>query len=128
MKKSKGYIILTSAIILAVIFMMIAFALGSYSFYSRSNISTTEFKKNSQSLAESCAEIALLKFKLLNTYAGNETIPIDSNSCSILPFESGVGQKIIKVTATIKNTTSNFKITISYPVVTIISWEELASF
>lgn len=128
MLKPNGYITLTSAIILSLVFMTITLAIGSYSFFSYSSVSITEYKKISTALAESCADIALLKFKLDDTYIGNEIVVIGNNSCSILPIETIGGQKIFKTQATINNTSAHFKAVLDYPANTLASWEEVTGF
>ncbi len=123
-----GYIALTSAIIISVLIMAISLALSSNSFFSRSNVLDTEFKKISKGLAEACVETALLKLKQNNSYSGNENISIAGKQCSILAIESVANQKIIKTTAAVQNFITNLKAVVVLPDIFIVSWEEVANF
>ena len=126
--KSEGYIALTSALVITVLITAIAFTLSLSSFFTRANILNTNFKEVSHALAEACIETALLKLAQDSAYAGNEAIMVGSNQCSILTLESISNQKIIKASAVFQNTTTNLKITVFSSDLSVISWEELASF
>ena len=91
-----GYIALTSAVIIVMIIISIISALSLASYFSRSNILTSEFKDLSLGLAEGCAEKALLKYSQDSSYIGNENILIGGRQCSILPIETSGSNKIIK--------------------------------
>ncbi|OGY58983.1 MAG: hypothetical protein A3E61_02230 [Candidatus Colwellbacteria bacterium RIFCSPHIGHO2_12_FULL_43_12] len=123
-----GYIALTSAVIIVMIIISIISALSLASYFSRSNILTSEFKDLSLGLAEGCAEKALLKYSQDSSYIGNENILIGGRQCSILPIETSGSNKIIKTEATVESVTSNIKVTVNSADLTLISWEELASF
>lgn len=131
-KNEKGYIALTSVIIISAMIMIIAATMSSYSFFSRSNILDAELKKISNALAEACVETALLKLAQNNSYAGNENISIGGKQCLILAIEAGgqANQKIIKTTASSSNYYANLKITATIIAsgILINSWEEVASF
>lgn len=124
----KGYIALTSAIIISALVMAISLALSFSSVSNRFDILGAEFKKNSRALAEACAETALLKLAQNSAYNGNENIQVSSSSCSILTVESSGSDKIIKTKANFQNYVTNLKIIATVPDVAVISWEELANF
>lgn len=124
----KGYIALTSVVIISVLIMIITLTLSSVSFSSRFNILGAELKKISLALAEACAETALLKLAQNSSYSGNENIQIGDKSCSILTIETSGSQKIIKTKANVKDFISNLKITASSPNLSIIFWEEIGNF
>lgn len=108
--------------------MVISISLSSYAFFNRFNILDAELKKMSKSLAEACVETALLKLAQNKTYGGNENITVGDKQCSILAIESASGQKIVKTTATVKNFTTNLKITANEADISIVSWQEVANF
>lgn len=124
----KGYIALTSAIIISTLVMAVSLALSFSSVFNRFDILGAEFKKNSRAFAEACVETALLKLAQNSAYAGNENIQIASSSCSILAVESSGGQKIIKTKTNFNSYITNLKITVTFPDIAIIFWEELANF
>src|SRR3989344_207589 len=125
--KQNGYIAMTSAIIISILVMMIVFAINLIGYFGRSNVLTSELKDMSLSLAEGCAEKALLKYAEDNAYAGNEPITVDARQCSILPIEVSGSDKILKTKAIVENTTSNIKVVFKGSDMTIVSWEELTN-
>lgn len=127
-RSRNGYIALTSAVIIVMIIISIISALSLASYFSRSNVLTSEFKDVSLSLAEGCAEKALLKYSQDASYIGNENILIGTRQCAILPIETSGSNKIIKTKATVESVTSNIKVTVNSADLTLISWEELPNF
>ena len=123
--KQKGYIAMTSAIIIAMLVMAIVFAINLTGYFNRSNVLTSELKDVSLALAEGCAEKALLKYSENTLYAGNENITIGGKQCSILPIETSGNNKILKTKAIVQSSASNIKVTFDSMDMTIISWEEL---
>ncbi|MBI4993589.1 hypothetical protein HZC33_01340 [Candidatus Wolfebacteria bacterium] len=124
----KGYIALTSAVIISALIMIIALTLSSGSFSGRFDILGVEFKKISRALAEACAETALLKLAQNSSYSGDENIQIGDKQCSILAIESAGGQKIIKTKANFQNFITNLKIAVSISNLAVVYWEEVANF
>jgi hypothetical protein len=124
----KGYIAIISAVVISFLIMGVALTLSFTGFFNRSNISNSEFKKMSNSLAEACASTALFKIAENKDYLGNESVTVDNNTCSIMTIESLGEQKIIKTTATVQNSTTNLKVTIDKTTLQIASWEEVPTF
>lgn len=120
-----GYIALTSAIIISVFLMVIALTISSSSFSNRFSILDSEIKEKSSALAEGCVQVALLRLAQNSAYAGNEDVSIDGKTCSILPIETGIGQKIIKTRAAVQGFNTNFKVVVNSSDLSIISWDEL---
>jgi hypothetical protein len=123
-----GYIALISAIIISILIMGIALTLSLTGFFNRSNLLDSEFKEMSSSLSEACVSTALFKIAQNESYAGNESVVIGSYNCSILPLESAGGQKIIKATATVQNSTTNLRVTVDKTTLQVIYWEEIPAF
>jgi len=125
----KGYIAITSAIIISLLLMAITFALSFSSFFGRHNVFDSQTKEISYALAEACAEKALLNLAQSSSYAGNETITVKSpDTCDILTVETAGSQKIIKTRAIFQKTTTNIKVVVNMPGPQIVSWEELPNF
>lgn len=125
---NKGFIALTSSIIISALILIIAFTLSLSTFFGRFNVLNAGFKEISYGLAEACADTALLKLAQNSSYGGNETINVDADTCLILPIESLTGQKIVKTKADFRGAVTNIKITASSSpagVLTIALWEEL---
>jgi hypothetical protein len=80
---SRGFIALTSAILIAAVLLGITTTLSTSGYFARGDSLTSEFKRVSLGLAESCANAALLKFATNYSYAGNETISIGTDAQGI---------------------------------------------
>ncbi len=81
--------------------------------------------KKSVSVAEACAESAILEIAKGNTPVANTIVPVGSNQCTIVSVV-GSPQRAVKTLANYKNSYTNLKILVTrYPDhVTIDSWEE----
>lgn len=120
-----GYIAIISAIILSAVLMLLAIGLSLSSYFNLSDIQDSNLKDITVSLAEGCAEVALLKMAFSSSYSGNENLTIASSTCAILPVESSSTQKIIKTQASFANSATNLKITISSSsALKVLFWEE----
>lgn len=122
----KGYIAITSAIIIMALILVIAGVVSFSSYFNRSGSLGASLKESSRALAEGCVEHALLELAVGGVYGGNETVAVTaSESCQILPIETSGSQKIIKTKATVENLATNIKITVNLQPLTIVSWEEV---
>ncbi len=72
-----------SVIIISLVLLGSTAVLSMDNYFSRSNVLDTEYKRISFGLAESCANVALLKIAQDPNYSGNEVIPVGSNNCTI---------------------------------------------
>jgi hypothetical protein len=129
MRDQQGYVALISAIVISVLLITITFALSFTSFYGRGNILNSEFKKVSYGLASSCAENAMLKLALNQSYvpvSGGETLNLGSNTCKIISVTSSGSQRTIKTQSIYKNTYSNLQVlvTLSPSSLTVNRWTE----
>lgn len=125
----KGYIALTSAIFISVMVLVIVFVISMGSFLARINVSSTSYKEESLSLAKACVQEALLKLSINNSYSGNETISVGSDTCKVVSVvASGTAQKIISTQAQFNSSFTNLKITIDSSALSVVGWEELPRF
>lgn len=122
-KTNGGYIALISAIIMTVILMLISITTSHSSFLGRFDSQILEYKDGSYNLAKGCLDHAKLKLAQ-GSYAGNETITIGTNSCTIDPITTNSGNTIIVSKATITNTTTKLKLTVNSSTLSIVSLEE----
>ncbi len=138
MNYESGFIALVSTIIVASLLLTITVALNLTGFFGRYNILDTEMKETSLSLAEACADTAILKMQTDPSYSPTtpEVILVGSDQCSILSVTgSWATNKVIQVQARYpqsgtSSAYTNLKITISEPAAEIIvnSWEEVPKF
>ncbi|MEW5908093.1 MAG: hypothetical protein AB1643_02855 [Patescibacteria group bacterium] len=131
MKEYKqGFIALISILIISATVLLISIGVSLRS-VGESNMSLNESLSNySLSLADACAEDALLKLFSDFNYSGNETIIIGSDSCNILPVEgSGNFNRVIKTESNFKNYRKKIKINIAQVRPLQISlWQEVPNF
>lgn len=121
----KGYIAITSSLIITMLIMAIVFAVSIAGYFGRHNIMTSEFKDLSLSFAEGCMEKALLRYAEDPTFVGNEMIIINLYTCETLPIEILGDYKVFKSKTTFRGVRSNIKVVFDPSDMSIISWEEL---
>ena len=81
-----GYVALISAIIVSFILIALTVSVSTSSYFTRFNVANSEYKRISLGLAESCANVALLKVGQDFSYTpavGGDTIAIGAESCII---------------------------------------------
>lgn len=127
---SKGYIAVTSALIIAVVLMALIFSVSYTGFLNRFNILDTYFKEASREMAEACVVEAMSELAADPDYAGDEVITLGTDTCNILAIEDVVpgSSKRISTKSTIKMAVTNLKVVINIPSLTVVSWEEVPNF
>jgi len=124
----KGYIAITSAIIITILILTVILTTSSAGFFGRFNILGTLLDERGDALSNACADTALLNLALDINYVGNETINVASTTCTILTIETNGTQKTIKTTGIDNEVQTNIKVILETTDFTIISWDEVASF
>ena len=126
----KGYIAITAAILLSLLILVIAVALGTRSALSRTAALDFSFKKVSLSAARACLDQALLKLALDPNYVGNEVMSLIGTSyqCQIYPIENLPPNKIIKSRSQVSGATTNLKLTVTASQLSTVSLEEVTNF
>lgn len=127
-KAQRGYIAITTSIILAILIMAVAISFGSSNIFTRFNVLDLTSKQTSYFVARSCLNRALLSLADNSNYSGNETIDVSSYQCVISPIETSGANKIIKSRAQISGATTNLKLTVGSSNLSTVSLEELVKF
>lgn len=86
-RSERGFIALTSVLIVSAILMALMFTTGASSFYARFDALNSEYKRASVGLSESCANAALLKVAQDYEYLpapGGDTVNVDTDTCKIV--------------------------------------------
>ncbi len=132
-----GFIALISAIIIASLLISITVALNLSGFFGRFNILDSELKEVSLSLAEACADTAILKLQGDMNYTPpappGEVVLVGTDQCTIWSVSTGAFPKTIKTQARYpqsgKSAYTNLKVVVSEPGSEIVvnSWEEIPS-
>jgi len=131
MKKShtdKGYIAITSAIIITILILAIVITISTTGYFSRFNILGLLSKDSSSALSEGCTDTALLELALDRDYAGATTTVVASTTCEILAIETNGDLKTVKTRATDNETITNTEVILDTTDFTIVSWDEVKSF
>ena len=110
MNTSRGFVALTTAVIISAVLIAFMFTTGTSGFFSRVNAAEAEYKRVALGLAESCANTALLKIAQNYNYAGNEAITVGTDeqgrteTCTIKTVSYGAEdanhQRIATIAAT----------------------------
>ncbi len=125
MKQQDGYIALMAAIVVSAVLMAVLITLNLSGFFGRFNVLNSEFKARSFSLAEGCADAAILKLASDDTYAGNETLTVGSSTCKVFPVTVSGGSAVIKTQAVFQNSYTDLKVTVETSTMRITSFEEV---
>lgn len=129
--KEKGYITLTSVIILSM--LALALIVSMLAINSSGYKTSTISKKYSEALyaADSCAEIALNKLQSDLAYLPGETITLGSSRCEVISIlGSGNSDRTLNIESVNEDTTVRISVEISQiqPEIEIISWERVNQF
>ena len=126
-----GFAVLMSTIILSAIMLAVVFSLNFSGFFTRFNLRDSENKERSLAMAEACAQVAVLKINQEpTTYAGNETLSLSSNNCTIRPIPTAspiVYPRVIQTTATDSGAVSNIVVDLDSNL-SVIRWREVDNF
>jgi hypothetical protein len=127
-KDQSGFVALLSVIIITVVLVVISVSVSTTSFFSRFNVADAEYKRLSSSLAEACADQALLKLAQDPSYApapGGDTISVGSSSCKIFSVTSSPTQFTIQTKAVFQKAVTNIQIIVDNSSYSVISRQEL---
>lgn len=127
-RRLRGYVAITSAIIMGVVILVIIMTIGLGSFLNRSDISSAHYKGRSRALAEACIETARLKLAQNGSYGGDEIISVASDTCRIISVVPAGGQKIISTQSQYQGSFTNLRVTVNAGNLSVVGWEELKSF
>ncbi len=123
-----GYIAITTSIILSIVILAIAAALGSNHLFTRMNVSDFDDKQMSLSDARSCLDEARLKLSDDSSYAGNETFSVGSDQCTIVSVSTSGSNKVIEAQAAVSGATTDLQLTVKTVDLSTVSLEELPNF
>lgn len=128
MIREKGYIAISTAIILSILIMAVAGALGGYSFTTRNNIVDFENKHASYGAARSCLDQALLKLAEDSNYAGGEIFQVGEAECEVVSVAPSGPNSVIKARSQIRGATTNLQLTVDSATLSTVSLEEVVEF
>ena len=123
--RQHGYIALISAIIIAAILVVISVSLSITGFLSRFDVVETEYKARSSALAEGCVNQALLNLAQGINGIATGTVPIGTDSCTIISVVTAAGQITIQTKGSYQEAVTNLQVVVNDWDFSIISWQEM---
>ncbi len=127
--ENNGFIALISVVLISAIMMLIAITLSISSFSQRNNILALEFKERSLTNAEACADEGLLMIANGNSGIATSTINLTSEDfCELGPVPQSGNPRVFYTKANFRNYVTNLKISADPVTLTVISWEEIATY
>ncbi len=131
MRKIKGFIALTSVLILSVIFLSVTVSMATRAI-SGAFITTAVIERDTaEQYAMACVEHALMELQRTVDYSGDDSIELDGGACEILTIEgSGVGDRTLQVESTVGSHVYRAEMVIESvsPQLLITSYERVAQF
>ncbi len=125
----KGYIAITSVIVITFLLISIATSLGFAGFSARFDILDSESKEISSALAVSCLNKAILNLSQNLFYSPeNEIVPVGKENCAIISVSNSGGNKIIKTQGIFNKSFTNLKITVDNSSFEITGLQECPNF
>lgn len=130
MTNQRGYILVVTVLVLSSVILMVATATA----FTLAGVEQRDAERRlgfgAQSLAEGCMETALLKRRLDPSYAGNETVTIDGQTCTIRAFITAASPPLtIQTEATKNSRTYRVQVKISNTsTMAVQSWERVSAF
>ena len=127
--RSRGFIALMSAIIIATILLLVATTGGLTGIFARGNALDAELKARSVGAADACVDLALLALANDPSYTGPDTYALNSlDTCTIGPVTSGAGQATFRVHATSRAAVTNLEVVVDTTDLSGSSWLEISTF
>lgn len=132
--QKNGFIAVVSAVVVAVILLAVTLSVSFSSFLSRFDTLNLEYKERSLTLAEACADTAILQLASDPSFTATtpQTVPIGSFTCSYTVSPVSGGVNTIKTKASFPQTSAekavtNLLITVGNADLKVSSWDEVAT-
>jgi hypothetical protein len=122
-----GYVAIISALIISGLVVVIALSLGLGAQMAQTALTRSYYKEVSRALAEGCLDEALLQFAQDPAYAGNATLAIGADTCSIVSVEAAGDNHLFRTRAVFLSAATNLEATVANNLA-ILGWEEPVEF
>lgn len=125
----KGFIALTSVVIISAILLMVTLSGSLTGFYSRYSILDVELKEQSTALADACADIVLLRLAENPLFAGPETVMVGEDRCTIFDSPNpGENPRTFIVQGIHNRSYTNIALIVNTDTLSLISWQEMPAY
>ena len=122
---NQGFIAITTAIFFGIVIVLLALSSALISSLTRTGALDASLKAQTDFLARTCLEHALLKLAQDPSYAGNETITVGQDNCSVASIVSSPLNKIITTSSTVLNSSTTFQTTVNDQTLETVVFQEL---
>lgn len=109
----RGYIAITSAILITILVLVIVSALSIASLFLRNEISNSYYKEISRAAAESCVQKALFSLSGNAGYAGGDSYSVASATCSVVSVARNGSLLSIKTQSSFKDAFTVLNVTVN---------------
>jgi hypothetical protein len=122
--KKTGFATLTTIIIVTIAGLLFIMSYLAISTDSIKTASSSEDALKARAIAEACAEIALDKLRINNSYSGNETVATAVGQCVIESISSSGQSRQLTTRATVQKSTKRVRVecTLESGTLMIKSW------
>ncbi|MBP9821741.1 MAG: hypothetical protein KBC98_02575 [Candidatus Pacebacteria bacterium] len=129
MKQQPGIIALITVLITGAIVLIIGLGMAERSMLELNTSLDEELSHQALTAATSCMERALLSLAGNASYAGNETLSVGTNTCSIATITTSGITRTVKTSSTVQGYTRRLQVTVSNvnPPLQVSSWQEVSS-
>jgi hypothetical protein len=129
MNSPRGFIALTSVIIISAILLIVTVGASLMGFYSRYNVMDVELKEHSLALGDACVEVVRLRLAGDSLYAGPETVAVGSDQCQIFTSPNPTGNPRVFITQAVYHRSyTNLKIAVDVNDLSVDSWQETPTY
>lgn len=126
----RGFMTLISVLIVGTVGTAIAVSLILLGIGSSRTSFAIEQSNQAKALANACAEEALQQIRDLTPYTGDGSLTFGQGDCSYTVTSQGGQNRTIVSTGTVDTTVRKVRVIIDaiYPLLVVVSWEELSDF
>lgn len=128
--RQSGFIALISILIISALMLLVGVGMVLRAVGETRISIVSEHAARARAAVTSCAEYALMQLKNSSSYAGNQTLNIGGDPCTILPIGgSGGANRTVQTTSTVNGATRNvfIRVQVIDPTMTV-TWQNVPTF
>ncbi len=126
----KGYLTILSVLIVGTVGVTISLSLLLLGLGSSRAGFAVEQSNQAKAFANTCADDALERMRLLNSFTGTRTLTIGQGSCTYTVTDLGGSNRRITASGTVGTVIRKVDVSVDQltPIINIVSWQEVADF
>ena len=130
MSNQRGFIAVTSVLILSTLFLSLIIGIGISSIEATKYDIATQYQSKAILSSQACAEYAMMQIASELHYTGDEEISVSGETCAVLEIEELGNTRTIHTSSTINGYTHRVIVEVSdiSPTVVIDSYKSVTSF